>query len=167
VQAEPDKGQVTLLTLRTAASSPESQEDSRELRALLGLDPEATSFKLVFGATAANDKEVAVLTRSVLHLMQTMASQVEVPPTHLAEGRVTPGWESLSTDNGAPRLIRIHSSKNKPDDSFVAVSYRDHWFWIDDRDLKTKRTFAFMMMLFTLADTGEKEPLPLITIPAQ
>ena len=41
------------------------------------------------------------------------------------------------------------------------------WFWIDDRDLKTKRAFAFMMMFFTLSETGEKENLPLITIPAQ
>jgi len=27
--------------------------------------------------------------------------------------------------------------------------------------------FSFMMMVFTLADTGEKEAVPLITIPAQ
>jgi len=65
------------------------------------------------------------------------------------------------------RLIRINSGESKPSDAFVAINYRDHWFWIDDRDLKTKRTFAFMMLVFTLADTGEKENLPLITIPAQ
>jgi len=68
---------------------------------------------------------------------------------------------------GAPRLIEIHNSKNKPTDAYAAVNYRNHWFWIDDRDLKSKRSFAFMMMLFTLAETGEKENLPLITIPAQ
>ena len=49
----------------------------------------------------------------------------------------------------------------------MAIYYRDRWFWIDDRDLKTKRAFAFMMLLFTLSETGEKENLPLITIPAQ
>ncbi len=62
---------------------------------------------------------------------------------------------------------RILSSKTAPSDAFVKIRYRDTWFWIDDRDLKSKRTFSFMMMLFTLADTGEKETLPLITIPAQ
>jgi hypothetical protein len=56
------------------------------------------------------------------------------------------------------RLIEIHSSKGNPSRAFVAVTYRD---------LKSKRTFAFMMLLFALADTGEKEPLPMFTIPAQ
>jgi hypothetical protein len=48
----------------------------------------------------------------------------------------------------------------------VAVAYRDAWFWIDDRDIRSKRAFAFMLMLFTLTDTGENDSLPLITIPA-
>ena len=64
-------------------------------------------------------------------------------------------------------MVNIRSGKAKPTDSFVMVNYRDHWFWIDDRDLKTKRAFAFMMLLFTLAETGEQQNLPLITIPAQ
>ena len=67
----------------------------------------------------------------------------------------------------ANRLIEIHSSKSAPAQAYVAVSYNGNWFWIDKHDLKSKRVFASMMMLFTLADSGEKEPLPLITIPAQ
>jgi len=39
--------------------------------------------------------------------------------------------------------------------------------WNDDRDLRTKRASGFMMFRLTPADTGEKETLPLITIPAQ
>jgi hypothetical protein len=64
-------------------------------------------------------------------------------------------------------MIQIHCSKEKPGNASVAIHYRENWFWIDDRDLKSKRVFAFMLMLFTLADTGEREALPLITIPAQ
>ena len=63
--------------------------------------------------------------------------------------------------------LRIRCCKEKPKDAFVAVEYRDQWFWIDDRDLLSKRAFSFTMILFTLADTGERESLPLITIPAQ
>ena len=49
----------------------------------------------------------------------------------------------------------------------LAAPLAKHWFWIDDRDIESKRIFAFMMLLFTLSDHSEKEPLPLITIPAQ
>ena len=99
--------------------------------------------------------------------MQTMASQIDVPAQDLADGRVTRGWESVSGDRDAVRLVQIKSSSGKPSDAFVSINFRNHWFWIDDRDLRTKRAFAFTMLLFTLADTGEKQPLPLVTIPAQ
>ncbi len=89
-----------------------------------------------------------------------MSSYVAVPPEHIAEGRATPGLET-----NAP--FRITSTRKRPADAFAAVNYRDRWFWIDDRDLKTKRAFALLMMLFTLGDTGQHESLPLITIPAQ
>ena len=65
-----------------------------------------------------------------------------------------------------PPLLRVQSDIKKPADAFVAVQYRDHWFWIDDRDFKSKRTFAFLMILFSLTESGGKEGLPLVTIPA-
>jgi len=37
---------------------------------------------------------------------------------------------------------------------------------VDDRDFRTKRTFAFLMILFSLTETGGKEGLPLVTIPS-
>lgn len=167
IRQDAQKRQTTLLTLRSRDMTPETLEDSLELRRLLKLDPDAQEFTLVHGATAANDREVAVLTRSVLQQMATMAAQVDVPEEDVSQGRTLAGWESISNDPSATRLIQIRSSTSRPVDAFVAVPYRDHWFWIDDCDVKSKRTFWFMMMLFTLADTGEKEPLPLITIPAQ
>ena len=159
--------QTTILAFRSKDISPETLNDIHELRALLHLDPDTQEIRLVFGATSVDNKEVALLTRSVLQQMSIMASQVEVPAEDVAQGRASPGWESVTNTVGFPRLVQIHSSKSAPKDAFVAIPYRDHWFWIDDRDLKSKRTFSFMMLLFTLADTGEKEPLPLITIPAQ
>jgi hypothetical protein len=167
VQLDGQKQQTTLLTFRSQDIPPETLKQILELRRLLGLDPNASEFKLVFGTSASNDKEVAVVTRSLLQQMTTMATQVEAPAQDVQEGRATPGWDAVSASTNAVRLITIHSSVNKPPDAFAAVNYRAHWFYIDDRDLKSKRVLAFMLMLFTLADTGEKEPLPLITIPAQ
>ena len=167
IRQDAQKQQTTVLALRSRDITPQTLEDSLELRRLLKLDPDAQELTLVHGATATNDKEVAVLTRSVLQQMATMAAQVDVPEEDVSQGRTLAGWESISNDPSAIRLIQIRSSTSSPADAFVAVHYRDHWFWIDDSDMKSKRTFSFMMMLFTLADTGEKEPLPLITIPAQ
>jgi len=96
-----------------------------------------------------------------------MGSQADVPPEDVAQGRASPGWESITNGTVSPRPIRILCSQNEPPNAFVAIPYRNHWFWIDDRDLKSKRTFSFMMLLFTLADTGQTEPLPLVTIQAQ
>lgn len=168
IQQDAQKRQTSILTFWAKDLSDEVQAQVIELRQLLRLDPAATEFKLVFGGTAANDKELAVTTRSFLHIMSTMAAQVEVPPADVTEGRATPGYEAVDS-NGLPyhRLLRIHSSKEKPANAFVAVPYRNAWFWIEDSDLKSKRAFTFMLMLFTLSDTGEKEAMPLITIPAQ
>jgi hypothetical protein len=164
---DPEKQVTTILSFRSKDIPPDIAADIRELRRLLKLDPDAQELRLVFGATPQDDKEVAVLTRSILQMMATMASQVDVPADDVIEGRAPAGWESITNNPNAVRLIQIRCSKGKPEGAFVAVDYRHHWFWIDDRDLKSKRAFSFMMMLFTLADTGEKEGLPLITIPAQ
>jgi hypothetical protein len=167
VLQDESKRQTSILTFRTRDVQPETLADIGEMRRLLKLDPDATEFRLVFGATAANDKELAVQTRSMLHIMTTMASQVDVPPEHVAEGRATPGWVAESPDDEKTRFLHVRCSESSPEDAYVAVKYRDRWFWIDDRDLKSKRTLALMMLFFSLADTGEREPLPLITIPAQ
>ena len=62
-------------------------------------------------------------------------------------------------------LIRIQSSSEKPRDAFVSIPYRDFYFWIDDRDLGSKKIFSFLMFVFTLVETGEKGTAPVVTIP--
>ncbi len=168
VEQDAQKHQTTVVTFRSRDMSEQAVADSRELRQLLGLSPNATELKLVFGAVAANDTELAIQTRSLLHILTLLAAQVEVPPEHIARHLATPGVTEIDQETDrAVSWLRILSSRSKPSQAYVTVQYRDHWFWIDDGDLKSKRTFAFMMMLFTLTDSGGKEAMPLITIPAQ
>jgi hypothetical protein len=158
-----DQSQSSLVTFRTQDIQPETLEQIKEVRRLLRLDPEAQELKLVYAATSSGDDELAVLTNSMLHIMMLLSAYVDIPPEHVEEGRAIPGWESIGRDEG----IDIRCSDEEPDDAFVAVEYREHWFWVDDRSLMSKRALVLLMMLFTLADTGEKESMPVITIPAQ
>jgi hypothetical protein len=161
VRRQGEAGAGTLLVIRTDPA-PEVAAMAAEMRTLLRLDPNAREFQLAFGAAAQDATELAVVTRSVLHIMQAMAAGVDVPETDVAEGRAVPGLPP-GADSG--RLIAIRSSASAPDDAFVAVHYRDRWFWIDDRDLASKRALSFMMMLFTLSDPAGDEKGPTLTIP--
>ena len=40
--------------------------------------------------------------------------------------------------------MHIQSSGERPADAFAAAPYRNCWFWIDDRDLNSKRMFRFL-----------------------
>jgi hypothetical protein len=62
-------------------------------------------------------------------------------------------------------LIRILSSSQSPPDAFAAVPYQQDWYWIDDKDLPSKRMFSFIMFLFTLTETGDRQGAPIITVP--
>jgi len=62
-------------------------------------------------------------------------------------------------------LIAIHSDSKRPTDACAAVHYRDMWFWIDDRDLNSKRMLAFVMLLFSLTETGGDNRAPIVTVP--
>ena len=167
VKESADKQQATVIAFRVDNIPPEIQAASKELRNLLGLNPSASEFNLVSAPLPSNDKEVAVMTRSIIGVMLTMSIETEVPPTHLAEHRAIPGAESGKELPGIVRLSRIQSSKTRPTDAFVEVYYRDTWFWIDDRDLLSKRAFTQLLQLFTMADTGTRDNLPVVTIPSR
>jgi hypothetical protein len=161
-----NREEAVLLTFRQKLE-PAIATEALMVRQLLGLDPQGGEFRVVYGSVAANDKELAMLTRSVLDILIDLASFIAVPETHVVERRVAPTAEPEAGPGGPiPPLLRIQSSAAKPGDAFVAVPYRDHWYWIDDRDLASKGLFSFLMFVFTLVETGEKGAPPIVTIPA-
>ena len=44
--------------------------------------------------------------------------------------------------------------------------HNDYGYWIADSDFASKRIFPFVMILFSLTESGESAGLPLVTIPA-
>jgi hypothetical protein len=157
-----DNQDTTIMFFHKVNIPPEIDKTRKELGSLLGLRPGLQDIKVSYGLIPEDDTEIAMLTRSMLQIMIELATQFNVPEEHLTEGRTVPSL----TGNDDDYLIRINYSKEYPENGFVAIRYRDYWFYIDDRDLLSKRTFAFLMILFSLMETGGTEGLPIVTIPA-
>lgn len=83
----------------------------------------------------------------------------------MQEKRVSPTFAETAVGEKIRPLIQIQSSSEKPVDAFVSVRYRSSYFWIDDRYLFSKKMFSFLMLIFTLVETGEKGTAPIVTIP--
>ena len=86
--------------------------------------------------------------------MLYLSRGVQVPQKDLDNGvvHVTLGkdgepfdWRHISEE-----LFTIESSASKPQDAFLAVQYRDHWFYIRDNDVITKDTFVLFETLLAL-----------------
>src|SRR5262249_3897 len=143
---------------------PEVQAERVALRKILHLNPDRMDFHIIYGADTDRDDVLAIQTRSAMQILGILSSFVTVPEDHIREGLAFP---AAAPAPGLPPLIAVSSGSSKPTGAFVAVYYRDLWFWIDDRDLRSKSIFTFLLILMTLADTGEKAPPPVLTIPTQ
>jgi hypothetical protein len=140
--------------------SNETQQERETIRRILKVNPDINKYKLVLGSVSQSDDQLAMLTRSLLDIMLGVASKVEVPQKDVAENRTLP-TVPLS---GSEWETRIHSGCNKPQDAFAAVRYQDNWFWIDNKDVQSKRNFALLMILMSLTETEQKSGAPLFTI---
>ncbi|MHC4942804.1 MAG: hypothetical protein ACYTG7_07260 [Planctomycetota bacterium] len=141
-------------------------EDVATVNRLLKLDPEAKEYRITYGSIAANDKEIALLTRSMLQITAEISARVQVPEHHIEENRASPGvYNKPEMEHLVRSRVKIKSNAEKPEDAFVAVKYRDYWFYIEDKDFRSKRMFSFMMFVFTLVESAEPGKGPQITIP--
>jgi hypothetical protein len=132
------------------------------LRETLGLDPDSTEFSLSYGLVPDEPNEIAVLTSSILLIMNELAWRIDVPPEHIEEGRT--GATFATSGSESVPLIEVHFAKERPQDAYTAVRCRDYWFYIDDRDVLSKRTFAMLQTILSLTDTGDAARGPVLTI---
>jgi hypothetical protein len=146
----------------TTSLSDESRADLAFLRDTLGLDPELNEYSLRYGLIPEGGHEIVVLTNSILEMMNELAWYIDVPPQHLEEGRT--GMKFVNQNTDQPPLIRVYYADEPPEDAYVAVKSRDYWFYVDDRDMYSKRTFAIMQVIFSLTDTGDTARGPVVSI---
>jgi hypothetical protein len=162
-----EKPGTVIVVLRSRKLDPAMSAAAREVKQMLHLNRDAEEFKLSVGAVAVNDKEVAMLTRSMMEIMVEISAGVDIPDSDIQEGRATKmGTGGAAAKLGANVRLRVHSSATKPssDEAFATVHYRNHWFWVDDRDLNSKRGLGFLMVLFTLAESGPPPVPPVLSL---
>ena len=140
------------------------ETDRLEIRKILHLNPDRQDFTVTYGADTDRDDVLAIQTRSAMQILGQVGSFVNVPEEDVREGRAFPAPTAAP---GLPPIISIQSGATKPPRAFAQVYYRDLWYWIEDNDIRSKGTFTFLLILMTLADTGEKAPPPVLTIPTQ
>jgi len=78
-----------------------------------------------------------------------------------------PPTDELASRNGLHAgLVKIKSQLMQPASAFVAVPYRNRWFYIDDQDIKSKIFFMVLSSIFSL-QSGDLPATasPVLTLP--
>lgn len=148
--------------------APTHAPEVEELLRLLGIARDTRKgapiqIPVELGVRAGGFTGLALQTRSIAEIMRAAADEVEVPDEHVKTGVVTP------TRAGGISL-RIHSSRKAPRGANVALKHRGFWYYVDDTDLASKRTFQNIQALFLsgLSEaTRNQQKAPVLTIPVK
>ena len=165
IQTEFDDG--VRNTVRFAEStSPELMDQATELKSLLGLNPDRNEFHVTDRVVSRTDNEILIQTRSMLAILGFLGLGVEVPKEDVDANRVlaTPAYLQKVIEERGPMRIRVQ--KERPEDPFAAVQYRNQWFYIDGTDHLSKRTFGTIQLLFELLAPSGVGVTPLLSLPA-
>ena len=167
IEVQPRKdGSGVLVVMRKPGAGAQLSDDSRRVRELLGLTGDATDFEVTYGLFPRGPNQVAVVTRSMMEIMLQLGFGIDLPPADVASGRVLPGkWQAGDAESRP--LVHIKSGPEAPADAYSAVRYKGNWYWIDENDIASKRTFTFLMILFSLAETGQSVAAPVVTVPSR
>jgi hypothetical protein len=141
--------------------APEIATGLARFREILGLTTTGP-YRMVHGLVPSEPNEIAILSRSTLEMMSHLSWFFEMPAEHVRDGRTLAGG-TPSGGSHSP-VIHLHHGCSRPQCAVVAVFNRGYWFWVEDGDVRSKRTFAILEIILSLADTGELARGPVVSI---
>jgi len=164
---ETDQGTKTFVYLRDVAAN-EAIEGALELlvdKLRLRRD-RGEGVEVVFGPYFRDGNTLAVQTMSVMDILTESSAYVQAPEQHVEQGRTTANRTSTTSDAYSRPLLNIRSSQEKPADALVAVRSRGYWFYIDDRDIESKKAFSFLMIVMQVSAAHQGSKGPVVTVGA-
>jgi hypothetical protein len=154
-----------------------------ELCRLLDLEPGLPEYELIVGEAdpfpasfpPPPRRQVVLEPRSTFEAMIYLSHGVIVPDEHVQQG-IAPNtelpdgqlfdWSNLTRGVFQVQHVKQH---HRPDHAYVAVRFKDYWFFIDDRDHTSKATFnmAYYLSRLDLAVSGARleRTRPVLTLP--
>ncbi len=119
-----------------------------------------------------DSNQIALRSRSISGLLFYLSQNVEVPQEDIAKGLVAQtvaksGERFDWAQTPAGGLFKVNVSDSYPDNAFLAVNYRDHWFYIADNDLTSKASFMLLIQLFDLQAGQTTSSGPTLTLPVR
>jgi hypothetical protein len=168
LRIETQKGQQVAIVTFSSRLEPALQQDIEFVKKTLNLRSKNGEVILDYGALQRSPNELAVVSRSMIEIMQQLSADMEVPAADVSEGRTyaTAAPPANASPYDQPR-VAIHSGAAPPGDAFTAVRYRATWYWISDHDLSSKGSLTFLLLFFSLAETGVVPEVPVLTLPVQ
>jgi hypothetical protein len=153
---------------------PNYQQDDavQKFKRLLNLDAATLQFTLIPAVGYINNSQsITLQLRSMLASMYYLSQAVEVPVKDQEANRVTTtrhkSGEVFDWKKVTENLFWVHTSSSNPNNAYIAVKYREAWFYIDDSDLSSKSTFSLLKQLLALQSGDTKSQAPVLTIPIQ
>ncbi|MGA0173900.1 MAG: hypothetical protein ACO3NL_09705 [Phycisphaerales bacterium] len=131
---------------------------------LLGLAPPSAAEKVAQMRISTIPRElrkdeIFLRCRSINELTRLAMACVEIPEAERAyalELAPAPGFEDI---------LRIRSGTAAPSDAALVVQHRDFFYWIDDRDIRSKQFFQMIEQLQTLRQQDHEGGAPVLTLP--
>ena len=159
-----DKKQEVIFLFHPERLTSEGLEQVSEVKKLVRLAGDKNEFRVVFSPVRGQPDELAVNSRSIMQMMGALATFVEIPEADIAAGAATPAPDVREWPQP---LLHVWSGASPPNNPFVSVHYQNHWFWVDNRDWKSKRTLSTVLFLFTLTDSDISGRVPVLTLPVK
>jgi hypothetical protein len=152
------------LGLPRGTELPQTAADLKRARELLKLPAGPAPYVIAYGNSAAGERDIPIVTRSVLGILSDLGAEIEVLAADVDSDATKPAV--LLVGGETRPIVLIHAGKKIQGPAYSAVSYRGSRFWIDDADFDSKYALTVVQDLMALSEETDTSHAPVVTVPA-